>query len=161
MFVGVSKNENEASCNVTLWKICINNMAGILMEYMQRISKEYAKSKIYFSWVVGSLYPLLCLHTLSKKYGLIAIRQIIGFDKLRKRWQRLPNKICFCVIIFGCFFLQSPSSGPTQPVCHLCWVLWQFSRCLLSSISIAFLSTGYPLKISLPNWYNCLWEFPN
>ena len=81
-----------------------------------------------------------------RKYGLIAITQIIGFYKLRKRWQRLPNKICFCVIIFGCFFLQSPSSGPTQPVCHLCWVLWQFSRCLLSSISIAFLSTGYPLK---------------
>ena len=64
MFVGVSKKENEASCNVTLWKICINNMAGILMEYMQRISKEYAKSKIYFSWVFGSLYLLLCLPTI-------------------------------------------------------------------------------------------------
>ena len=64
MFGGGSKKENEASCNVTLRKICINNMAGILMEYMQRISKEYAKSKIYFSWVVGSLYPLLCLHTI-------------------------------------------------------------------------------------------------
>ena len=66
MFVGVSKKENEASFNVTLWKICINNMAGILMEYTQRISKEYAKSKIYFRWVVGSLYPLLCLHTILK-----------------------------------------------------------------------------------------------
>ena len=66
MFGGGNKKENEASYNVTLRKICINNMAGILMEYMQRISKEYAKSKIYFSWVVGSLYPLLCLNTILK-----------------------------------------------------------------------------------------------
>ena len=136
-------------------------------EFWWNTCKEYQKNMQNLKSILAELSGLfksspssMSTHNI-RKYGLIAITQIIGLDKLRKRWQRLPNKICFCVIIFGCFFLQSPSSGPTQPVCHLCWVLWQFSRCLLSSISIAFLSTGYPLKISLPNWYNCLWEFPN
>ena len=131
-------------------------------EFWWNTRKEYQKNMQNLKSILAELSGLfksspssMSTHNI-RKYGLIAITQIIGFDKLRKRWQRLPNKICFCVIIFGCFFLQSPSSGPTQPVCHLCWVLWQFSRCLLSSISIAFLSTGYPLKISLPKWYNYL-----
>ena len=113
-----------------------------------------------------------------KKYGLVAITQIIGFDKLRKRWQRLPKiryvfVLSSLVVYFFKVPLQAPhslyvicaeSSGNSRDVCclqfqSLFWVqvillkyLYQNDIIACENFLTNFSSPGWQLDQSGQRW---------